>query len=449
MNTLPLLPLTDAGGSIVARRDGRAVSRAEFLWQVSQLAQRLPQVERTINLCADRYWFAVSVFACIQRGIVSLLPNSAAPEHLAAVCAHSDGLLAICDDPQSNLPYLPYLLVGQEERCPAGNVPELDMPLIPEDQLVARVFTSGSTGVPQAHDKFFGCLQHSVAAAARRVWEVTGGPCAVLGTSSFRHMFGFESTVLLPLLSGGELSSKVPYFPADVSSALSQLPERRLLVTTPFHLRNLLEAGIALPKIAAVLSATAPLSPELACRAQAQLQAPVLEIYGATETGQVATRLPTEQTQWWLMDGIELAQAGETTLARGRSLHQPQALNDVIELVSSTHFRLIDRGANLVNIAGKKSTLSLLNHLLLQVPGVNDGVFCLPERTEGHAEARLTAFVVAPRTEAASILNALRSHIDPVFLPRPIVFVDELPRDSNGKITASTLRRLRDQHGVG
>jgi acyl-coenzyme A synthetase/AMP-(fatty) acid ligase len=72
----------------------------------------------------------------------------------------------------------------------------------------------------------------------------------------------------------------------------------------------------------------------------------------------------------------------------------------------------------------------------------------LPEHTEGHAAARLAAFVVAPRTDAASILNALRSHVDPVFLPRPIVFVDELPRDSNGKITASTLRRLRDQHGV-
>jgi acyl-coenzyme A synthetase/AMP-(fatty) acid ligase len=448
MNTLPLLPLAGAG-RIVARRDGRAVSREEFLWQVSQLAQRLPQVERAINLCADRYWFAVSFFACVQRGIVSLLPNSAAPEHLAAVCAHSDGLLAIGEDPESKLPHVPYLRVEpEEERWPAGEAAELAVPLIPEDRLVARVFTSGSTGVPQAYDKFFGCLQHSVAAAARRVWEVTGSPCAVVGTSSFRHMYGFESTVLLPLLAGGELSSKVPYFPADVSSALSEFPEPRLLVTTPFHLRNLLEAGVALPKIAAVLSATAPLSRELACQAQAQLQAPVFEIYGATETGQLATRISTEQTQWWLMDGIELAQTGETTIAHGRSLHRPQALNDVIELVSATHFRLIDRGANLVNIAGKKTTLSVLNLLLSQVPGVSDGVFCLPEHTEGQGQGRLTAFVVAPRTDAASILNALRSHVDPVFLPRPIVFVDELPRDSNGKVTALTLRRLREQHGV-
>ena len=446
MKTLPLLPPADAA-AVVARHDGCAVSREEFLWQVAQLAQRLPQVERAINVCADRYWFAVSLFACIQRGIVSLLPNSAAPEHIAAVCADTDGLLAIGDAADSNVPRVPYFRVGQGERF-AGASSEPALPLIPEDRLVARVFTSGSTGVPQSYDKFFGCLHYSVAAAARRVWEVTGGPCAVLGTSSFRHMYGLESTVLLPLLGGGELSSKVPYYPADVSSALAELPEPRLLVTTPFHLRNLLEAGIDLPKVAAVLSATAPLSPELASQAQARLQAPVFEIYGATETGQVATRRPTEHTDWWLMDGIELSQADGTTIASGPPLSRAQALSDVIELVSATHFRLIDRGANLVNIAGKKSTLSLLNQLLTQVPGVKDGVFCMPEQATGAGTARLAAFVIAPRLDAASILNALRTHVDPVFLPRPIVFVDDLPRDSNGKITAATLRRLRQQHGI-
>jgi acyl-coenzyme A synthetase/AMP-(fatty) acid ligase len=446
MKHLPLLPRTDAS-AVVAHHEGRAVRAEEFLWQVSVLAQRLPEVGRIINVCADRYWFAVGLFACIQRGIVSLLPNSAAPEHLAAVCGPADDLLAIGDQAESGLSRVPYLRIGHGHERPVGRSTAVDMPLIPAERLVARVFTSGSTGAPQAHDKFFGCLQDSVAAAAQRVWGVTNGPCAVLGTSSFRHMFGFESTVLLPLLGGGALSSKVPYFPADVSSALAELPEPRLLVTTPFHLRNLLEAGIALPRIAAVLSATAPLSRELASRAQEQLRAPVVEIYGSTETGQVATRRTTEDADWSLMDGVHLTQTGETTIAAGRSLHQPQALNDVIEIVSPTQFRLIDRGSNLVNIAGKKSTLTFLNHLLSQVPGVRDGIFCLPEQADGQAPARLTAFVVAPQVEPASILNALRSHIDPVFLPRPIVLIDELPRDANGKVTASTVRRLCEQHG--
>jgi acyl-coenzyme A synthetase/AMP-(fatty) acid ligase len=446
MKHLPLLPQVDAC-TVVAHHEGRAVRAEEFLRQVSTLAQRLPEVTRVVNGCADRYWFAVSLFACIQRGIVSLLPNSAAPEHLAAVCANSDDLLSVGDQPESGLPRLPYLRVGHDRDTLAGRSRDADMPLIPADRLVARVYTSGSTGAPQAHDKFFGCLQESVAAAAQRVWAVTQGPCAVLGTSSFRHMFGFESTVLLPLLGGGVLSDRVPYFPADVASALSELPEPRLLVTTPFHLRNLLEAGIALPRVAGVLSATAPLSREMAARAQEQLQAPVMEIYGSTETGQVATRRTTEQADWTLMDGVQLTQSGETTIAAGRLLHQAQALNDVIEIVGPTQFRLIDRGSNLVNIAGKKSTLTFLNHVLAQVPGVRDGIFCLPQRADGQAPARLAAFVVAPQVEAAYILGVLRTHVDPVFLPRPIVMIDELPRDANGKVTAATVRRLCEQHG--
>jgi len=234
MNKLPLLPRTDAC-AVVAHHEGRAIRHDEFLWQVSKVAERLPQVERVINLCADRYWFAVSFFACIQRGIVSLLPNSAAAEHMAAVCVHSHDLFSVGDQAASSLPHVPYLRVGHSHDQPVSRSRAVAMPLIPEDRLVARLFTSGSTGVPQAHNKFFGCLQSSVSAAAQRVWAVTKGPCAVLGTSSFRHMFGFESSVLLPLLGGGALSSKVPYFPADVSSALSELPEPRLLVTTPFQ----------------------------------------------------------------------------------------------------------------------------------------------------------------------------------------------------------------------
>jgi acyl-coenzyme A synthetase/AMP-(fatty) acid ligase len=124
-------------------------------------------------------------------------------------------------------------------------------------------------------------------------------------------------------------------------------------------------------------------------------------------------------------------------------LREPQALHDVIELLSPTRFRLIDRSANLINIVGKRSSLGFLNHLLCNIEGVQDGVFCLPQ---AHDAARLAAFVVAPGLRGADILAALRPHLDPVFLPRPIVFVDHLPRDANGKLPAASLRALIGKH---
>jgi acyl-coenzyme A synthetase/AMP-(fatty) acid ligase len=69
-------------------------------------------------------------------------------------------------------------------------------------------------------------------------------------------------------------------------------------VTTPFHLKTLLLSGIALPPVDLILSATAPLSPQLALQAEQAMGAVLLEIYGSTESGQVATRRTTDSEVW-------------------------------------------------------------------------------------------------------------------------------------------------------
>lgn len=442
-HTLPLLP-GFSPDAVVAYRDGRAVRGDVFLRDVLDLSGRLPPCGPVLNVCMDRYWFAVALFAAITRGLVSLLPNSPATEHMAVLCADAPDLVCLGDQPQPPLSHLPYLRVGEARAGAVGPVP--NMPQIPEDQCIARVFTSGSTGQPVAHPKTFGRIQRSTQAAAERLWATAGGACSVLGTVPFRHMYGLESTVLLPLLTGGQLSDKTPFFPADVASALAELPEPRLLVTTPFHLRKLLEADVAMPPVAAILSATAPLSPELAALAESRLGAPMLEIYGSTETGQLATRRPAENAEWEIFEGIVLHQERDVTVATGGNLECAQTLNDVVELLSPSVFRLIDRNANMVNIAGKRSSLAFLNHVIAGLPGVRDGVFCLPDHQNGQEAARLAAFVVAPDLNPTDILAALRPHLDPVFLPRPIVLLDVLPRDGNGKIAAAVLRALVAEH---
>jgi acyl-coenzyme A synthetase/AMP-(fatty) acid ligase len=85
-----------------------------------------------------------------------------------------------------------------------------------------------------------------------------------------------------------------------------------------------------------------------------------------------------------------------------------------------------------------------LTHELQSVPGVRDGVFVLPPET-GETHTRLTAYVVAPGLTAAELLRALRERIDPVFLPRPLYFVDALPRNATGKLPREALSRLAAQ----
>jgi len=442
MSQLALLPESGVDAT-VAYHGAAPVSRMEFLRDVLAVAERLPDTGHILNLCKDRYWFAAALFASIVRGSLSVLPNSIAPEIVAGL--RNDFPDLICLGDQSAAPVqMAYMRVQtcRDDRGPA----DLSVPRIPADRIAMLVYTSGSTGKPRHHAKTFGQMCTGAVAEAKRMWAAAGGSCTVLGTVPYQHMYGLESTVFLPLLGDGRLSSRQPFFPADVVAALAEIPAPRLLVTTPFHLRKLLETDIEYPAVAAIVSATAPMSVELAAQAEARLGAPVLEIYGSTETGQIATRLPTRNTEWATYEGIELKLQNGVAVVSGGPLPAPEILNDVIEPRGMHRFRLLGRQADMVNVAGKRSSLAYLNQVIAGIPGVVDGAFCVPEIHHRQDFTRLVAFVVAPGLDAQHIRASLLQTLDPVFLPRPIIFLDALPRDGNGKLSASAMASLIAMH---
>jgi acyl-coenzyme A synthetase/AMP-(fatty) acid ligase len=104
------------------------------------------------------------------------------------------------------------------------------------------------------------------------------------------------------------------------------------------------------------------------------------------------------------------------------------------------------RIADLVNIAGKRSSLAYLNHQLNAIAGVQDGAFYMPEERDLEGVTRLMAFVVAPGFTQAALLTALRERIDPIFLPRPLLLLDQLPRNSTGKLPREALQALAQPH---
>jgi acyl-coenzyme A synthetase/AMP-(fatty) acid ligase len=256
-------------------------------------------------------------------------------------------------------------------------------------------------------------------------------------------MYGFESTVLIALIGGAAFEVERPFYPADIAAALARVPRPRMLVTTPFHLKLLLEAGVALPPVDLTVCATAPLSPQLAERAEGALDAPLVEIYGCTEAGQVATRRTTAGPDWHTFATLSLEGDGDRAIVAGGHVPQPTPLADVLEVLDAQHFRLLGRSNDLVNIAGKRSSIGHLNYHLNAIDGVVDGAFWMPPERAGDADVvRLVAFVVAPQLGERAILDALRQRVDAAFLPRRIVQVASLPRDPTGKLPAERLATL-------
>ena len=120
--------------------------------------------------------------------------------------------------------------------------------------------------------------------------------------------------------------------PPTSPPALGELDGRRILVTTPVHLRTLLADGAAVPPLDFILCATAPLAPQLATDAEIRLSAPLHEIYGCSETGQLAVRRTRATAEWQCIDGIRLRQDVRGTWASGDFLDGETLLADVIEL---------------------------------------------------------------------------------------------------------------------
>jgi acyl-coenzyme A synthetase/AMP-(fatty) acid ligase len=450
--TLPLLDGFDNPQSVFAWRRGKPISQARFLRDVAALAARLPASGHVLNVCADRYRFAVGLAAALVRNQISLLPPSTHAATIQQLLARFPDTYCLTETAQPDID-LPQTL--NDDRIDDNRDARLDdqfaMPRLPIDQTVAYVFTSGSTGMPTLHRKRWGSLVINVRSEAERLGcdrASRHAPLAIVATVPPQHMFGFESSLLMAWQSGNTIVAERPFYPADITSALARLPSPRMLVTTPFHLRALLAEDGDLPAIDQLLCATAPLSPALALEAERRFAAPLREIYGCTETGQLASRRPTVDPRWHLLGTITLSVEGDVATAEGGHIEQPTAVSDLIELASdfatSRRFVLAGRAADLVNIAGKRTSLGHLNLQLNMIEGVIDGVFVMPADDDAKHDGvtRLACVVVAPTLDASRLSAALRARIDAVFLPRPIHFVDRIPRNDTGKLTQATLQTM-------
>ncbi|MGH8461999.1 MAG: AMP-binding protein [Stenotrophobium sp.] len=419
IETLPLIAGYHPQAILAWRGDG-PVTHGQFAAEALALAAALPAGRYAINLCEDRYCFMLALAAACLRGQTSLLPASSAALAITALSQQY---------PDSHV--LNDALVQPQ----AGAAPEVS-PQIPADHVAAIAFTSGTTGTPQPHAKSWRVLC-ATAQLAREVFMPGADTVNIVGTVPPQHMYGLEATVMFALAAGCATHHAKPFFPADVRAALAAVPAPRLLITTPVHLRALLGAGVQLPELRLMISATAPLSTELAAQAEDKFGAPLQEIYGCTEAGSMATRRPRETSQWQLHPGMRIEACDGGACIRGDHLPLAIPLNDVVDIADARRFHLLGRDTDMIKVAGKRASLADLTQRLLAIPGVADAVLLVPDGGE-----RPAALVVAPGLRESQILAALAPQIDPVFLPRPLRRVERLPRDALGKLPRAVLLEL-------
>jgi len=427
-------PITDRKPEeIIALQAGGEIDINQFIQQAKLVACKLPDHRYVFNLFTDRYQYLLGFCAAVIAGQCTLMPPNRLTKTLEQLAKNYPDSYSLGESD---------LLNEKANRYSHNPVPVTDyrgeVPLIPIDQLCAIAFTSGSTGAPTPNLKYWETLRTGSGGSAELLLNRMSERLNLLATVPPQHMWGFETSILMPLFANAAISYRTPFFPQDIAEALETLPEPRALISSPVHLNILLKSGIKLVKLDRILSATAPMSKELAQKLECRFNTQVLEIFGSSESGVLACRHSATETLWQISDLFELDVRKDGVLIQAEHLPGEIVLQAIIEKVGDTRFRWIGRHQDMINIAGKRGSLIDLNRRILTIEGVVDAVVFAPEND---AE-RLAAMVVAPELKSSDILDGLRLEVESVFLPRPVYMVPNLPRQETGKLANRDVMKL-------
>lgn len=398
---------------------------------------------KLVFICCKRLdTFRKAHFWALNRGLTSLLLPPAEWPNIEPIAKEFGATDIITDEPNNahfnHYRVLDALELAAEGPCASQNWPDP----------VAILFTSGSTGQPKAIVKNARAIE-SEFELLRSLFPVHECKPHFISTVPLEHMFGYTFAFWLPVLMNADLLEKRIFIPADLKNACAASAAPVWVITTPTHLRAYAQMPGGFENVAGVVSATGPLSTELARAAARHFNTQITEIYGSTETGAIAVRTRTADEEiapaWTPLNGIQVSRSPSgTAICKVPYLEQSVELGDLIE-TGGTHFTVLGRTGDLLKIAGKRHSLSALNRLLASAPGVTDSVYYMPEASApGRAEVQRAAalVVLSAGYSTDDVLNGLRGTMDDVFLPRPIYSVDRIPRTETGKIRNPDLQRI-------
>ncbi len=409
-------------------------SAAELTAFSQAIARALPNYRpgaAVVITCRDRYAFMAALLAALGRGFRVMLPANDQPATLRALTASADVVSQLRDDDGAGLDVRTLI----PEAPPASVAP---LTLL-ADEIV--LYTSGSTGMPEAHTKR---LFQLVGEAATHVRDFSLERRRVVAGVPPQHIYGLLFSVMVPLLSGGSVLRHTPLFPRELCAELAR-HGADVLVSVPPQLIALAEdASLPMPAIHRCFCSAGPL-PRETNHALFARAITVTEILGSTETGGIAYRERPDGV-YKLMQGVRAEIDADAVLhvdAPWLAPDEPRPYRTADRAQACPEgFRHLGRADAVTKVAGKRVDLGDVEACLKAVPGVRDARV-LAVDAGGLRGLSLWA-VVEGEVTVESLREALRTRFDPVTLPKRYRVVASLPRSPQGKLRRDDLLQLFD-----
>ncbi len=410
-------------------------------------------------IAANGPGFLSGLLACWRAGHAAVLLDPRAPAHelarAAAACGASESLRVMTAWPSTAADFV-------IERHPGRSRPSATI----EPAAVIKL-TSGSTGSPRGVAVTAEALLADDAALRATMGIVTTD--RLLATLPFSHSYGLSTLVIPALVDGVSLVAAAatdPFLPLRAAERATAT----VLPTVPSWIAALLRLAEppALPSaVRLVITAGAPLIPDTAVQFRERFGLPVHVFYGASECGGITYDRSGEAgergTVGEPVDGVRVALAPidgldvacgrvvvespsvalsyvpdvDARLSSGRFVSHDLATSDGAEL------RLLGRLDDLINVRGRKVNPTEIERVIAELDAVDDVVVhAIDGPLPGDRSVRAVVACAGGQLSGQRVAEWCRGRLSDYKVPRSVLVVRVIPRDSRGKIDRLALAGL-------
>ena len=352
-----------------------------------------------------------------------------------------------------------------------------DRPLPPARQtgsdLAALLYTSGTTGHPKGAMLTHGNFLHNVASCVEAL-QVQEDERVIVALPQF-HSFMFTVGTLLPMLCGGGILLLKTLHP--FKQVLEDIARHRgtILPAVPSFYRALL----AVPEFGRLplrlcISGGAPLPVEVFNEFTRRFPFPLREGYGPTESSPVATvnpiyglnkpgsigkPIPNVELSIRNEAGQELpvGATGEICIRGGNVMRgywkQPEETAKVLRdgwlytgdvgcRDADGYYFITDRKKDMLLVNGINVYPREIEEIIYQFPGVKEAaVVGMPDPRRGELPVAFVSASEGQTLDERALLQFVRGKLADYKVPKRVIFMPVLPRNTTGKILKTTLRQ--------
>jgi acyl-coenzyme A synthetase/AMP-(fatty) acid ligase len=401
-------------------------------------------VEQVVCLCTDhRGVTAAAVLAALAGGLTLVLPYAFDLQVLEALRQSTGFRHAIIDSPRDLPPGVRGIVPSIAERR-WSPVPE-SMPVNPERTWM-YLFTGGTTGAPRLWPK---TVRNLLAESfyLQDTHQVTAGD-RLVATVNPHHIYGLLYSILLPVAASASVFACTPSFPAEIETALRE-SAATLLISVPAHYRALNGYPLKALALRRAFSSAGLLAAQDGEAFSTQTGVDIVEIYGSTETGGVASRIRAAgQVDFAPFESVDLQIEGESMRIRSDYLSPGLIeasdgyfqLSDRAVATAQNRFMLLGRADGVVKVGGKRVDMEAVRQTLRQDPRIEEAVvIALPV---GKARENQIVAVVEGNLSVEELTWASRKALEAYACPRRFKIIDKIPTTGTGKFDRKTIEGM-------